>query len=228
MSQLKELNFFFGPADFSPINRAAIDWPVEKHPQVARSVGNWHRGVAWYASHFDPCSAVRGESSPGYTSPSFPRVAQRMAAVIPAALLVYLVRDPIERAISQYRHHSFEGTERRTLEEALLDPDSQYVKRGRYYERLMPFLPHFHPGRIAVIAQEELLIRRRSTLSSVFAFVGVDDSYWSSSLLHRWNLSKGTPPRPAKWLRDALTEAFCDDADRLREFAGRAFPAWSV
>lgn len=228
MSQPKELNFFFGPADYSAVGNAVTCGPVRNHLPAKWAVGNWHRGAGWYAAHFDPHSPVRGESSPGYTSPSFPHVAPRMAGLIPAARLVYLVRDPIERAVSQYRHHCREGTETRTLEEALLDPNSHYVERGRYYERLTPFLAHFRRCDIAVITQEELLVNRRRTLSAVFAFVGVDESYWSSSLLRRWNQSEGTPPSTERRLRDRLTEVLRDDADRLREFAGRVFPGWSV
>jgi hypothetical protein len=34
------------------------------------------------------------------------------------------VRNPVERAVSQYFHHRVEGTERRPIEEALLGPAS--------------------------------------------------------------------------------------------------------
>jgi hypothetical protein len=140
MSRPKELNFFIGDDD------GPGDW---------RS-GTWCRGAAWYAEHVDPAAPVRGEVSSGYTSPSFPYVPGRMAAVVPG-LLVYAVRDPITRAVSQYRHHRREGTEVRDLEEALLDPGSQYVSRGRYFQRLAPFLaPGASDGWIRIVAQERL------------------------------------------------------------------------
>jgi len=87
MSDPKELNFFFGPAAGS-----GDDAPWAE--------GNRHRGVGWYRHQFPVAAPVRGESSPGYTSPSEPHVAARMAALIPGARLVYLVRDPVERAVS--------------------------------------------------------------------------------------------------------------------------------
>src|SRR5919108_5987197 len=66
---------------------------------------NWDKGRAWYESMF-PCNAtVRGEASPGYTDyPTEPRVAERMHSLIPDAKLIYIVRHPIERMISQYVH----------------------------------------------------------------------------------------------------------------------------
>ncbi len=77
----KELNFFVGPED--------------------AQAGNWYRGLDWYAGHFDASAPVRGESSPGYTSPAHPGVAGRMASVLPAARLTTLAsRSPSWRTRS--------------------------------------------------------------------------------------------------------------------------------
>jgi hypothetical protein len=218
MSQPKELNFFFGPmADGRP-------W----------TAGNSSRGLGWYARHFPARAPVRGESSPGYTSPAHPRVAQRMAATIPAARLIYLVRDPIARALSHYRHHHAEGQERRPLPIALLDPASQYISRGRYYERLLPFTAHFRRPQILVVAQEDLRDRRVATLRRVFAFAGVDVEFWcdafaadddDASRCGSPEVRRGSLDAP---LRDRLADAFRADAARLRAFAGHPLPAWSV
>jgi hypothetical protein len=193
------------------------------------TLGNWHRGTGWYAAHFDPACAVRGESSPGYTSPSHPESAARMAAVVPSARLLYAVRDPVRRALSQYGHHRREGTERRGLAEALLDPTSQYVARGRYLGRLAPFLDSgVFDGRITVVAQEELDTAPGTTMRRLFADLDVDPDHWSPAMDARRNAAPEPPPDLEPALREALAEAFRDDAARLREFAGREFPGWTV
>jgi Sulfotransferase family len=172
---------------------------------------------------------VRGEVSPGYTSPSHPYVAERMAAVVPGAWLVYAVRDPIRRAASQYRHHRRDGTEPRELEEALLDPGSQYVARGRYFERLAPFLATgAFDGRIEIVAQEQLHAAGRATMTRIFAHVAVDDGFWSPDMDQRRNESADEAPQVSSHMRHRLAEAFRDDADRLRAYAGQDFPDWSV
>jgi hypothetical protein len=214
MSEPKELNFFFGPG---------------RADGEAWAAGNWHRGAAWYARHFDARSTIRGESSPGYTSPAHPEAARRMAALVPGARLLYLVRDPVERAISQYRHHQAEGSEARPLAEALLDPDSQYLARSRYHDRLVPFLAHFDRQAIAILCQEELLAERRRTLRALFEFLQVDGRRWPGAPAGGWGQpSDLPPPRPGRRLHERLAAALRDDADRLRELAGRDFPAWSV
>jgi hypothetical protein len=220
MSRPKELNFFFGPADAGP------DAAGDERPDWAR--GNWHRGPEWYAAQFDQSVPVRGEASPGYTSPSYPQVAARMAELIPGAQLVYAVRDPVERAISQYEHHRRQGTETRPLAEALLDPGSQYIARGRYAERLRPFLATGAFRRIAVVAKEELATARRATLRGLFELLGVDADHWSPAMDERRNAAPGEHPPLDERLRCRLEEAFADDAERLRELAGRDFPGWTV
>ena len=218
MSEPKELNFFFGP-DSVDVGDDAETW----------TLGNWHRGTGWYAAQFDPACAVRGESSPGYTSPSHPESAARMAAVVPGARLVYAVRDPVRRALSQYGHHRREGTESRPLAEALLDPASQYVARGRYLERLGPFLATgAFDDRITVVAQEELETDLRTTMRRVFADLDVDPDHWSPAMDSRRNAAPEPAPEPDRALREALADCLRDDAERLREFTGREFPGWTV
>jgi hypothetical protein len=220
MSRPKELNFFFGPADTDSARTAGqVDW----------SRGNWHCGPAWYADQFDATAAVRGEASPGYTSPSYPEVAARMAAVIPGARLVYAVRDPIARAVSQFLHHRRDGTETRPVDEALLDPGSQYIARGRYLERLAPFLATgAFEGRITVVAQEQLGSDLAGTLQRLAEDLRVDGDAWAADPGDRHNESEEPPPQLERRLVRRLREAFQDDADRLRELTGQEFPGWSV
>jgi sulfotransferase family protein len=221
MSRPKELNFFFGPED------GGTPADVRDRPGWAR--GHWHHGPEWYAGHFDPAVSVRGEASPGYTSPSYPEVAARMAELIPDAQLLYAVRDPISRALSQYEHHRRQGTERREPAIALLDPGSQYIARGRYVERLEPFLATgAFDGRVTVVAQEELAADPRTTLRVLFGRLGVDEDFWTASMDERRNASPCSPPHLEADVRVRLGDAFRNDADRLRALAGREFPNWTV
>ena len=212
MSEPKELNFFCGPAE-----------------RLAGLAGNWHRGVEWYAAQFRPAAPVRGEASPAYSSPSFPEVAEQMARIVPEVRLIYLVRDPIERAVSQYLHHRAEGTERRQIGEALLDPQSQYLERSRYHARLEPYLARFPPEQIFICAQEDLLAKRRVTMRELYRFAGVEDSFWSPSHDHRWNTSCSEAPVSLDGqLRRRLAAELSDDAALLRKRAGRQFPSWQL
>lgn len=215
MAPGKELNFFFGPAATS---RADPDeWWHE---------GQWHRGLAWYAAQFDPAAPVRGESSPGYTDPSHPEVPARVHAVAPQARLVYLVREPFVRAVSQWRHHVRDGTERRPLSVALLDPDSQYVARSRYLERIDGFLQVFRREQLLVVVQERLQADTDGQLRRVLEHVGADPA--------RWVPVGASPPSSTRVdavphrLRRRFGEQVGDDTAALREVMGDPVPEWAT
>lgn len=212
MARAKEVNFFFGT---EPTDTDA-SWSAR---------GNWWRGRDWYREQFAADGRVTGEISPGYTSPDHPHVAERLASVVPTARLVYLVRDPLERAVSQYRHHVRDGAETRPLAEALLDEDSQYVARSRYHERVRPFLEVFPAEQLLVVTQEDLDEDRRATLHRVHRHVGVTP-WWHDRLDRRWHVAPGTRPQVPTEVAAAFRERVADDVARLERLSGRAGAGW--
>lgn len=210
----KEANFFTGDP-----------WPPPVEPEEWWRHGQWHRGVEWYSSLFDPVAKRRGESSPGYTAPDNPLAAERMAAVLPEARLVYLVREPVERAVSQYAHHVRDGDERRPIGKALLDPASQYVARSRYAARLQPFLDHFAPDQVLVVVQERLRDRRREELRRVYTHVGADPQWWDETLQAEWHIGGARPDVPADVALE-FRERVGEDVARLRTMIGDQIPEW--
>jgi hypothetical protein len=215
MATGKELNFFFGP-DTPPPGVAPGEW--WRH-------GQWHRGVSWYCGHFDPTAKVRGETSPGYTDPSHPAVAGRMREVLPDARLVYLVRDPVARAASQWAHHVRDGTEPRPIGAALLDPASQYLARSRYVARVRPFLEAF-PGRLLVVVQERLLADPRGQLHRIFEHVGADPDYWDEAMASRRHEADGAVDVPHAVRRRFWTEVRAD-VEELRSLLDDDLPEWA-
>lgn len=176
MSSPKELNFF-------------ID-----HERA----GTWGRGVEWYRGHFDPGHEIRGESSPDYTvDPVLPGVAERAAGVAPDAKLIFMVRDPVERARAGYIHHYSNRRENRPLREAVLDSESSYVMRSRYHHQLSRWLEHYPLKRVLVLSQEEMRRTRRPTLKRVWRFLGIRENVWRESFrirrLQTKSLRRKTP-----------------------------------
>lgn len=190
MSTPKELNFFTSPR-----------W-------------NWGKGVAWYESHFTDPAPVRGESSPSYTTyPHETGIPERMHAVVPGASLIYLVRDPIDRMVSQYVHDRANGYEKRPIEEAFSGPDledSRYLTQGRYHLQLLQYLERYPLERILVVAQEDLLRHRARTLRRVFAFLDIDPSFSTREFALLSNTSADKRARSplrarARWVMRAVS-----------------------
>lgn len=212
---------------------SAVHAYLDAHPDVAMSSPkelnffneHWPRGLEWYAAQLDADAKVRGESSPGYTSPSFPEVPERIAGVVPWVRLVYLVRDPLQRALSQYAHHRRQGTETRPVEEALLDPDSQYVDRSRFHDRIAPYLRWFDRDQLHVVVSERLLDDRRREVARLYQHVGVDPSWRDEA--HRRLVHVGDAgAEVASHVRAAFLERTADDTDRLRELLDDDLEEW--
>lgn len=212
----------------------ALHHYLDAHPDVSMAsqketnffAQEWHRGLDWYATLFGADAPVRGETSPGYTSPDHPQVPARMCSVLPDVRLIYLVRNPIDRAVSQYQHHRRGGAERRSLEEALLDARSQYVDRGRYYQRVRPFLDRFHHHQLFIVVQERLRHDRRSQLRRILEYAGADPHWWSAGMRMEWNVGQPASEVPRS-TRAAFEERVTNDTNRLRDLMGDELPEWS-
>jgi Sulfotransferase domain len=170
------------------------------HPEVAMSKPkelnffveelNWDLGLDWYRGRFDGGFPVRGESSPHYTNlPRYRGVAERIREHIPEARLLYMVRDPISRILSHWRHAAGAGYESRPMEEVLTRDDQTYVTRSMYWRQLQPYIEMFPREQIAVIAQEELQNDREGTMRRAFSYAGVDPGFTSEQFEREWEKS---------------------------------------
>lgn len=167
---------------------SGLHYYLSLHPEVSMSdpkelnffiaERNYPRGLEWYSRHFDPSARCRGEASPNYTAyPQHLGVPERMAAAVPDARLIYLVRDPIARITAHWVHNYAKRREKGGLRETLLHPNTSYVSRSRYHMQLQRFLEHFPAERILVLDNQDLRDERMPTLRRVFEFAGVDPSF---------------------------------------------------
>lgn len=167
---------------------------------------DWEDRVGWYEAQFAGTTAVRGESSPGYTMcPYLPCVAERVHRLIPEARLIYVVRDPVERALAQYVEFVALGLEHRGASAALgdvADPENPYICSSRYATQLQRFLHFFPSDQTLVLDHAELLHERGPTLRRLFGFLGVDESFETDEFrqLHNVGREKVRYNRLGRWL----------------------------
>ena len=120
----------------------------------------WSRGPDWYRGLFADAAdhQLLGEASVSYTNPMFAaRAAERMANMIPNAQLIYVVRHPVERIRSQYRHEVQRRREPRSLLEALQEPGNPYIGHSLYHACLRPYADRFPRDQILVVRFEDLV-----------------------------------------------------------------------
>lgn len=156
MARLKELRFFQDP--------------------------EYHDRLGWYRAQFETDALIAGESSTMYTrAPAMPGTAARAATLVPDARLIFMVRDPIDRAVASYLEERFQGLDPRPVEEAFADvedPYNPYVSASRYAEQLAPYLEHFGSDQLLVLALRDLEADADATLARVFTFLDVDGTDW--------------------------------------------------
>ena len=140
---------------------------------------NSGRGLAWYESLFTRQAEQYGEASPNYSKlPLHQGVPERMHAVVPNAKLIYVLRDPVERMLSQYAHNFAKGRETRRLHEALQPRDmNNYLLTSSYHTQLKAFLDYYPLERILVLSAEDLRVNRRPTVRRIFQFLNVDPNF---------------------------------------------------
>lgn len=154
----------------------------------------YRRGPAWYRGNFPLRAAGRivGEASPSYLF--HPQAPERVAALVPEARLIALLRDPVERALSHYQHEVALGREPLLFEDALEREDERlagelermrddpayfshawwnhtYLARGRYAEQLERWLAHFPREQLLVLSNEELASQPAETYARVLEFL---------------------------------------------------------
>jgi len=121
---------------------------------------DWGRGVDWYREFFAAAEPgqLLGEASVMYTSPEHAdAAAERMKDVVPDVRLIYVIRDPVERIRSHYRHEVQRHRETRPLLEAIGEPGNDYLGNSMYFERLAPYAQRFDAEHLLVIRFEDVV-----------------------------------------------------------------------
>jgi Sulfotransferase domain len=152
--------------------------PHVKEPDFFSHEQVWRRGMDWYGRMFAGAGTDRlcGEASTSYTKLGFSATAaERIAATIPDVRIVYVVRHPIERLRSHYRHEIQRGREHRPLAEALADPQNEYAGTSSYFARLEPYTRLLDRSQIRVVRFEDLIAPAGTGWSAIIEHLGLPD-----------------------------------------------------
>jgi hypothetical protein len=192
---------------------------LEGHPDLAASIRKeteyfsrrFGEGEAWYRAHF-PLTIGPGarrhafEATPDYLF--YPSTPERVATCLPDAHFIVLLRDPVARAYSHYRHMVRLGFEDLSFEDALaretdriagdlaaLERDPlfycrallrfSYASRGRYADQLERWFAAFDPSRFLVLRSEEMFADPGRAVDDITEFLGVRS--WRPSAFHNYS-----------------------------------------
>jgi Sulfotransferase family len=177
LAPVKEPKFYMTDSRPPPRER-------QRGPGDAHSAGEWIWRRDEYVALFEraPAHTVRGESTPFYF---YDRAAHaRIAADIPDARFVVIVRDPVDRAVSNWVHLRADGLEPEAdfltaveLEEQRIAdgwaPFWHYRALGRYGSQLRDLQAHFPAEQVLLLRYRQLVDEPARTLDRVCRFLGV-------------------------------------------------------
>jgi hypothetical protein len=159
---------------------------LDQQPEVfvARSketrffTDHWSRGLDWYEGLFadaDPAQLV-GEASVNYMNPTLaPIAADRMVRTIPDAHLIAVIRHPVERIRSHYRHEVQRRRESRPLVVALSEPGNTYLDHSMYQRSLRPYIDRYRREQLTVVRFEDLVRPPASAWSTALRSLSLSD-----------------------------------------------------
>jgi len=173
-----------------------------EHPEICMSRKkevhyfdlNYHRGAKWYEKHFEECKNGKvkaiGEASPLYMY--LEEVPKRIYELLPDVKLIFILRNPINRAYSHYFHEVRLGYEDLSFEKAIEIEEERlllgdifskqhysYKDRGKYIIRIKSFRKYFSNDQMLVLITEDLGQNPEKVMKKIFEFLGVNTNFTS-------------------------------------------------
>jgi hypothetical protein len=221
--------------------KAGTTWLYEtllQHPDIAFPGGkeihfwnyNRQKGLDWYNGLFADNSRINGEITPAYGILPVETI-REIQHLYPALRLIYIIRDPVERAWSSAKMEAQRAGKK--LPEV---PDQWFIgqfhssdslSRGDYETCIRNWRSVFPPERLLILYHEELRDQPLFLMEKVCRHLGVDNIYTG---LNGDNLKQpvfaGIPEPLRPSLSQELMEIYDWRISSLAAYLGKDLSAW--
>ncbi|HEC87735.1 MAG TPA: sulfotransferase [Thermoplasmata archaeon] len=149
---------------------------------------NYRKGIEWYEKFFDDCKGERaiGEKTPEYLYDE--RVSERIYKVLPNVKLIFVLRNPVDRAYSHYWHNVRSGLETLSFEKAIEKEEERtknpefkkiysYKDRGKYILQIKRYANFFPKSNMLFVLAEDLKEDRKNTLKKILKFLNLEPDF---------------------------------------------------
>ena len=204
MSSVKETNFF--ERDWQDVRsqkgerpRGRID-TFEKYTQLFNGVTH---------------EIAIGEASPNYLF-HHQESAPRIKKYLPQVKLIAILRNPVERAYSDYLMHMRDaiGKPRSLAEQVKSSPESSFtLLKGRYHNQLKHYFDEFGPDTVKVYLYHELCENAVKLMQDMYCFIGVDGTFSPNT---------ATKAQVAKIPKNKMLNTLIKTKNPVRSFAASA------
>ena len=204
MSTIKETNFFALVND---------DLSYDSRSVVGEYLSECITDIKTYQKQFKGVlnAIAIGEASPMYLYSS--EAVNNIHKYIPTVKLIVILRDPIERAYSNFLHHIQRNLETTYNFIEGIEQEKEriqnnwwwgfhYINAGFYYAQLKRYYERFDANQIKVVLYEDLIQNSLDTLRDILSFLGVDKNFVPDMSIQR--SKSGIPDN--KLLHNILTQ----------------------
>lgn len=249
---------------------SSLYYYLTEHPSIAPAFTKephffdeeFARGAGWYRTQFPTIlqknyykgllgrDLLTGEGTPYYLL--YPHAARRAKEVVPQVKLIALLRNPADRAYSQYWIEKQAGYEEWTFEDAVKHEEERlagewekmlqdenyyshsyrhfsYLTRGIYIDQLQNWMNYFPREQMLILKSEDLYSNPEEVVQQTLEFLGVPTGTLNQEFKnYRRPSKKGyrnkvVPPRLDPATKNFLAEYFRLHNARLYDFLGVDF-----
>ena len=155
-------------------NHPDVCFSRQKEPHFFSKNTNWRNCLEEYQSLYQPNGQqICGEASTTYTFYPQYNACPEIYQFNPNLKLIYMMRNPVDRVVSQYLHCYSRGYTSLPLEKAILSSPG-YINITRYYIQIRPYLELFGEQKVLLLTLEEFLGSKRDTLTKIANFLNID------------------------------------------------------
>jgi Sulfotransferase domain len=205
------------------------------------------KGLSYYSERFFAPGAgiaVRGEKSANYLDSSV--VPFRIFKNLPATKLIFVLRDPVERAFSNFLWSTRNGHETLSFAEAIESESERersyapavrfarpysYVSRGMYADLLMPYLNIFPVEQVKIVLLDDFWSDAASVTLDLMKFIGVTPILPPIDLSESVNTARDRDQTRdqvmSEEVRRKLCRIYAEPNRKLASLLGRDLSKWS-
>ena len=214
--------------------------PVRPEPKFFLQDDLFAKGKRFYeATYFASSSGTTrwfGEKSTSYIES--PKAARRIAQFYPEAQILFILRDPVQRAWSNYRFSVEHGIEELEFGAALAAESDRlahptfstsvnpyaYRQRGYYVDYIDDYLDAFPSKQLTILIFEEI-VGNMAQIQALYRSMGIDSGFVPACFAEVINAveKQGAPPSAA--LQD-LVLGYLRPLERLEQHLGRPIHVW--
>lgn len=219
--------------------------PRKPEPKHFINDKDYSKGPRYYLNKvfppFPKNTRVIGEKSTSYFEYAF--VAERIKQYFPKAKILLSLRNPADRALSNYFFSVHNGIETRTLEEVFIKNYSQptevkgnwsvspfdYIRRGEYSRYLGEYMKVYGDDMLVVIFEDLVKPDNKDILNDIYKFLNVNMNHslvWNELTKNESGYSLGKDPEMLGQVRERLMAYYRNEVLKTEDILNRPLDLW--